>query len=217
MSHNNVTPTYCIIRCTNIISPQGNQRLFVLTVSVRGFRIDSSEREHGGYQMTAEILLWEFPASWLLMSSQQKQLDSSHARHKKLGIMQIWFGATRRSHYIYDKRHSFAELWDILIECIFVSRTRGTLWCSNNCSHLWGLNLYIHPYNYIHCNDIEMCAESFGRESRATYTFSNANMHSVSSCCLCSLSVLVVCSTSSEALLKLISVRKLDDIFCLPC
>lgn len=36
--------SYNIIRCTNIITPRGNQRLFVLAVSVRGFRMDSSER-----------------------------------------------------------------------------------------------------------------------------------------------------------------------------
>lgn len=88
-------------RCTNIITPQGNQKLFVLAVSVRGFGINSSERQHRGYQMTAVILLREFPVNWLLMSFLQKQLDISHARHKKLGIMPHWFSATIRSHYIF--------------------------------------------------------------------------------------------------------------------
>lgn len=55
--------SYKIIRCTNIITPRGNQRLFVLAVSVRGFQINSSERERGGYQMTAVILLREFPVN----------------------------------------------------------------------------------------------------------------------------------------------------------
>lgn len=98
---------YKIIRYTNIITPWGNQGLFVLAVSVRGFRINSSERERGGYQMTAVILLREFPVNWLLMSFLQKQLDISHARHKELGIMPHRFTATIHSHYISDKCHSF--------------------------------------------------------------------------------------------------------------
>lgn len=75
-------------------------KLFVLAISVRGFRI-TPERQRWGYQMTAAILLREFPVNWLLMSFVQKQLDISHARHKKLGIMPHWFSATIRSHYIF--------------------------------------------------------------------------------------------------------------------
>ncbi len=106
--------SYNIIRCANIITPRGNHRLFVLAVPVRGFRINSSERERGGYQMTAMILLRDFPANWLLMSFLQKQLDISHARHKELGIKLHWFTATVRSCHISDKCHSFVSLWQIM-------------------------------------------------------------------------------------------------------
>lgn len=134
--------SYSIIRCTNIITPRGNQRLFVLAVPLRGFRINSSERERGDYQMTAVILLREFPANWLLMSFLQKQLDISHARHKNLGIKPQWFTATMCSRYISDKCHPFVSLtnngtiyWTLC--CIFVSVTRNTLRCSNDGRHSW--------------------------------------------------------------------------------
>lgn len=81
--------------------------LSVLTIPVREFQINFSERERGGYQMTAVILLWEFPVNWLLMSFLQKQLDISHARHKTIGIMPHWCRATI-SHYISDKCDCFA-------------------------------------------------------------------------------------------------------------
>lgn len=81
--------------------------LSLLTIPVREFQINFSERERGGYQMTAVILLWEFPVNWLLMSFLQKQLDISHARHKTIGIMPHWCRATIR-HYISDKCDCFA-------------------------------------------------------------------------------------------------------------
>lgn len=160
--------------------------------------------------MTAVILLREFAANWLLMSFLQKQLDISHARHKKPGIMPHWFSPTIHS-YISSKCHCFVLCCWIM--GIFITHFILLYpWQKKHIKVFTYWQKFTRSYLYSCQFDAEICLEYFGMKIEAKYAFLNAKTHFFSFFLF-----LFVCPChSSDVLLKLPSVRNLDSLFCFP-